>query len=66
MWAAGLTHRPNTIAAFPIFYMLRFLNLFVFVRSWFEVVVQHKFRSDSPGWTTTGRRYRITTPVIAK
>jgi cellulose synthase/poly-beta-1,6-N-acetylglucosamine synthase-like glycosyltransferase len=60
LWSAGLNRRADVINAFPLFYILRFVNLYVFFKSWFEIVVQHKFKSDQAGWTTAGRRYRIT------
>jgi cellulose synthase/poly-beta-1,6-N-acetylglucosamine synthase-like glycosyltransferase len=63
LWAAHLNRRPDIISAFPMFYFLRFINLFVFVRSWYEIVVQKKFTSAKPGWTTAGRRYRIANPA---
>ena len=62
-WAAAKNERADIISAFPLFYLLRFLSLAIFVRSWFEIVVQHKFRSASAGWSTAGRRYRIGTSM---
>jgi cellulose synthase/poly-beta-1,6-N-acetylglucosamine synthase-like glycosyltransferase len=59
LWAAWLNRRPDIIAAFPLYYVLRFVNLYTFFRAWFEIVVLRKFGSDAPGWTTEGRRYRI-------
>lgn len=64
--AAGLNRRADVLGAFPMFYILRFVSLFVFVRSWFEVVVLRKFRSVAPGWSVAGRRYRIATGAVAK
>ncbi len=58
IWSARLNHRPGVVAAFPMFYMLRFVNLVVFFKSWYEIVVQRKFSTEA-GWTTAGRRYRI-------
>lgn len=65
LWSAGLNRRADVISAFPLYYFLRFVNLFVFFKSWFEIVVQKKFSSVPAGWTTAGRRYRITTPAVA-
>ncbi len=59
IWAGGLNRRLEIISAFPLFYFLRFVNLFVFFKSWYEIVVQKKFSTDKAGWTTAGRRYRI-------
>jgi poly-beta-1,6-N-acetyl-D-glucosamine synthase len=65
IWAAALNRRPDIISAFPLFYVLRFVNLIAFFYSWFEIVVQHKFRSDSAAWSTAGRRYRIAIDGVA-
>jgi cellulose synthase/poly-beta-1,6-N-acetylglucosamine synthase-like glycosyltransferase len=64
IWSAGLNKRQEVISAFPLFYILRFVNLFAFFRAWFEIVVQHKFSSEKPGWSTAGRRYRIATEAV--
>jgi len=64
LWSAKLNHRSDMLGAFPLFYILRFVNMFAFFKAWYEIVVQHKFRSDSPGWSTAGRRYRIMTEAV--
>ena len=61
MWVSGKQRRANVLGAFPLFYVLRFVNLYVFVVSWYEIVVRRQFRSAMPGWSTAGRRYRIVT-----
>lgn len=64
MWAASKNSRSDVIAAFPLFYVLRFVSLVVFVRSWYEIVVQRKFQKPVAGWSTAGRRYRIVTDAM--
>ena len=64
LWAAGKNGRADVIGAFPLFYFLRFVNFFAFFKAWFEIVVQHKFESAPAGWSTAGRRYRITTKAV--
>lgn len=61
LWAAKASGRRDIIGVFPYFYLLRFVNLFIFFRSWFEIVIQKKFQHDFTGWSTAGRRYRIKT-----
>jgi len=63
--AAARNHRANVVGAFPLFYILRFLTLVIFVRSWFEIVVQHKFSTPQAGWSVAGRRYRIGTGTVS-
>jgi cellulose synthase/poly-beta-1,6-N-acetylglucosamine synthase-like glycosyltransferase len=65
LWSAGLNRRSDIISGFPLFYFLRFLNLYAFLRAWYEIVVEQKFSSDAPGWGTAGRRYRIMTESVA-
>jgi hypothetical protein len=64
LWSAAINRRPDIIGAFPLFYFLRFVNLVAFFKAWFEIVVQHKFSTDAPGWSTAGRRYRIATDAV--
>jgi cellulose synthase/poly-beta-1,6-N-acetylglucosamine synthase-like glycosyltransferase len=65
LWASTKNRRLDVLAAFPLFYVLRFVCLFIFVRSWFEIVVQRKFQTASTGWSTAGRRYRIATDAAS-
>ena len=65
IWAAVLNRRPDVVAAFPLFYILRFVSLVIFIRSWYEIVVQRKFRTAQAGWSTAGRRYRIAIDAIS-
>jgi cellulose synthase/poly-beta-1,6-N-acetylglucosamine synthase-like glycosyltransferase len=64
IWAASINKRPDVIEAFPLFYVLRMVNLFVFMKAWYEIVVRRKFQSAAPGWDVAGRRYRITADAI--
>jgi poly-beta-1,6-N-acetyl-D-glucosamine synthase len=61
IWAAAKNKRDDVLAAFPAFYLLRAISLFIFLRSWYEIVVQRKFRGPQKGWSVAGRRYRIVT-----
>jgi poly-beta-1,6-N-acetyl-D-glucosamine synthase len=65
VFASAKNRRPDVIGAFPLYYVLRFVSLFLFVRSWYEIVVQRKFRTAQAGWSTAGRRYRIATADAA-
>lgn len=65
LWASAKNNRADVVGAFPVFYILRFVCLYIFVRSWFEIVVQRKFQTASAGWSTAGRRYRIVTEAVS-
>jgi len=60
-FAAALNKRWDIFSAFPLFYVLRFTNLYVFYKAFVEVVILKKFNTVKPGWDTAGRRYRIQT-----
>jgi poly-beta-1,6-N-acetyl-D-glucosamine synthase len=56
--------RFDIMAAFPVFYVLRLVNLYVFFLSFVEVILLRGFRGHATGWSTAGRRYAI--PDAAK
>jgi len=51
--------RWNLLGAMPYFYFLRWVEISVFVTAFFEVMVLGKFKSEVSGWTTDGRRYKL-------
>jgi cellulose synthase/poly-beta-1,6-N-acetylglucosamine synthase-like glycosyltransferase len=60
IWVAALNRRGDIIEAFPLFYILRFANLWVFLKAFVEVIVLKKYqKTDRPGWETKDRRYEI-------
>lgn len=63
VFAAYINNRWDILKAFPLFYVLRFTNLYIFYKSFVEVVILKKFTDTKPGWDTRGRRYRIQTQV---
>ncbi|MCC7289345.1 glycosyltransferase family 2 protein [bacterium] len=60
-FAAALNKRWDIFKSFPLFYVLRFTNLYVFYKAFVEIIVLRKFNTVKPGWDTAGRRYRIQT-----
>lgn len=61
LFAATINKRWDIFKAFPLFYVLRYVNLYIFYRSFVEVIILRKFNTVKPGWDTAGRRYRIQT-----
>jgi cellulose synthase/poly-beta-1,6-N-acetylglucosamine synthase-like glycosyltransferase len=51
--------RLDIMAAFPLFYLLRLVNLYIFFQAFVEVILLRGFREHSTGWSTAGRRYEI-------
>jgi biofilm PGA synthesis N-glycosyltransferase PgaC len=66
VWAASINRRYDVIGAFPLFYFLRLVNLYVFVQAWLDIVVRRKFQTAVVGWDTAGRRYKIAAPGVIK
>ncbi len=58
-FSAMTTRRLNILASLPYFYFLRWLEVGIFVKAFFEVVVFRKFRASAKGWQTEGRRYAL-------
>jgi poly-beta-1,6-N-acetyl-D-glucosamine synthase len=62
---AAVSKRWDMLTAFPMFYVLRWINLLVFYRSFFEIMILNKFRNPQDGWDTGGkRRYAITSGSV--
>ncbi len=64
VFAAALNKRWDILEPFPLFYLLRFTNLYIFMAAFVEVVLLKRFKSIKPGWETASRRYRIQTGSI--
>lgn len=56
---AGWTKRYDILAAFPFIYAMRWLNMALFVKAIFEVLVLRRYKTSSGVWDTAGRRYKI-------
>ncbi len=59
VWAALLNRRPDIVAAFPLFYLLRWTYMLVLLKAFIEVIILKRYINDSPGWETRGRRYQL-------
>ena len=66
IWAAALNRRPDVLGAFPLFYVLRAVNLYVFIKAGYEIVIRRRFQTAPVGWATTGRRYRLAAEGLIK
>ncbi len=54
------TKRWDAIAAFPLIYILRWVSMAIFMKSFFEVVVLRKYQTAKGTWSNAkGRRYKI-------
>lgn len=55
MFAASRTRQYNIINAFPLVYALRWVSLFIFIKSFIEVVLLRKYRHTHGLWETVAR-----------
>jgi poly-beta-1,6-N-acetyl-D-glucosamine synthase len=62
--AAIVARRPSIMSVFATFYLLRMVELVIFVRSFVEVIILRKFRSTHRGWQTDGRRYALDSKAL--
>jgi cellulose synthase/poly-beta-1,6-N-acetylglucosamine synthase-like glycosyltransferase len=56
--------RWTLLGAMPYFYFLRWLELGIFLRAFFEVIILKRFETQSKGWDTEGRRYVLSTDAL--
>lgn len=59
IFSAVAARRLAILASLPYFYFLRWIELGITVKAFFEVVALHKFRGEIRGWETKGRRYAL-------
>lgn len=59
IWAAGVTKRWTVFGAMPYFYFLRWVEIFVHLKAFVEVIVLGKFKTSTRGWSVAGRRYKL-------
>jgi cellulose synthase/poly-beta-1,6-N-acetylglucosamine synthase-like glycosyltransferase len=59
IFSSVAARRISILSALPYFYILRWLELSIFVKAFFEVVILRKIKSGVKGWQTEGRRYAL-------
>jgi hypothetical protein len=64
IFASIAAKRVSMLAALPSFYLLRWVELSVFLAAFVEVVVLHKYREKGVGWATEGRRYALSAEAL--
>ncbi|MBL8159613.1 glycosyltransferase [Candidatus Saccharibacteria bacterium] len=55
-YTASLARRLDIMSAFPYIYMLRWISVGVFIKSYVEIMILRKFRGTSGAWTTPTRQ----------
>ncbi len=61
--AAIINRRGDIFFAFPLFYILRFTNMYLFTKAFIEVMILGRFQTIPIGWATEGRRYAMAAEV---
>lgn len=56
--------RWNLLGALPYFYFLRWVEVYVFIFSFIEIMILKKFQTKVQGWSTEGRRYKLTSSAL--
>lgn len=56
--------RVSPISALPYYYFLRWLELGIFLKSFYEVVVLKKYQEVKKGWATERRRFKLDTNAM--
>jgi cellulose synthase/poly-beta-1,6-N-acetylglucosamine synthase-like glycosyltransferase len=51
--------RWSIIKSLPYYYILRWIEISIFVTSYVEVVMLHRYRTKITGWNVQGRRYAL-------
>ena len=64
IWASFAAKRWNMLGALPYFYFLRWIEIGIYVTAFIEIMVLGRFRTESKGWATEGRRYKISTRAL--
>lgn len=56
--------RWNLIGSMPYFYFLRWTEIAIFVVAFVEVVLLKRFQTVAHGWSTKGRRYKVSADAL--
>lgn len=64
IFASIAAKRWNLLGALPYFFFLRYLEIAIYFIAFFEVIVFGKFREEIKGWSTAGRRYKLSAEAM--
>jgi len=62
--ASVVAKRWMLIGALPYFYFLRWSEIVVYLIAFVEVIILRKFRDNTAGWSTEGRRYQLSKQAL--
>jgi len=59
MFSAVASKRLSILSVLPSFYVMRMVELSIFIKAFFEVIILGRFKTNADGWKTEGRRYAL-------
>lgn len=59
VFASMAAKRWNLIGSLPYFYFLRYIEIGIYFIAFVEVMILHRFQDNIIGWSTAGRRYKL-------
>jgi cellulose synthase/poly-beta-1,6-N-acetylglucosamine synthase-like glycosyltransferase len=62
--AAGVAKRWAIIGVIPYFYFLRLIEISIHIIAFVEIFIMKRFQVQVIGWSTTGRRYKISNAAL--
>ena len=63
--SSAVIKRWSLLGAMPYFYFLRWVEIGVFVTAFTEVVLLGKYKTETSGWSTRGRRYELSKQALS-
>jgi biofilm PGA synthesis N-glycosyltransferase PgaC len=64
LFSSVVTKRWMLLGALPYFYFLRWLEIGIYVVAFVEVMIMAKFQTETHGWSTSGRRYKVSSAAL--
>ncbi len=64
VFASIASKRWNLLGALPYFFFLRYLEIGIYVWAFVEVIILGKFQDETKGWSTAGRRYKLSSEAM--
>lgn len=64
IFASIAAKRWMLIGALPYFYFLRWLEIGIYIKAFYEVIIKKRFQEEVIGWSTAGRRYELSKQAL--
>lgn len=59
LFSAAAVKRPIILTTLPYYYVLRLLELVIFLQAFVEIIIMRRHSTVPRGWSTEGRRYSV-------